>query len=161
MKQASAEAQVKLGELDLGKKFTINIGKKKFKVGHVSEWCSTEISILIAKKNINLESDKPEDVIKKLKYNGSLTSKCLSIAILGNVIKVKLFHWILWRYLNWFKSSQETYNGWEAVVESLNLPFSFQSLLLLEQTNAMKMKMTKMEAELYRQELLSESKQTS
>ena len=158
MKEASAKAQKELGDIDLNNSFEIKVGKTTFKVKHISQWCSTKISLLVAQKGIDLDSKDTAHIIKN---NDKLINKCVSYAILGNIIKVTLFHAILWRYLYHFKDASEVYAGMEAVIEKLNVPFSLRNMLLLEQMNELKMKMTKMEALSYRQELLSESKQTS
>jgi len=157
-----AKAQQLQHEIDNNLPFDVKVGNKTFKVKYLTSYCSSRFSYEISKKLERLSDGT--DITKVLKCvaeNATLAPKCLSIVILGSYIKIKLFHWIFWRWLHFTKTNRELYIALESCFTPLDLGFFLTVSELLENMNYLTMKMTKAEAKLIRQELKSEANQTS
>lgn len=153
IKEASAEMQKKQFEIDSDIPFNVKLGKKTYKVKHLKEWVGRRFSYEISKKNSLLKSESESyDQLKALNEVGSLPSKCLSIAILNNWIKIKLFHWIFWRYISIKYTQSEINKAINDIAGALELEVFFYNIASLENLNQLRIKMTQMEALQYRQE---------
>ena len=162
IKEASAEMQKKQFEIDSDIPFNVKLGKKTYKVKHLKEWVGRRFSYEIAKKNSLLKSESENyDQLKSLNEVGSLPSKCLSIAILNNWIKIKLFHWIFWRYISIRHTQSEINKAINDISGALELEVFFYNIASLENLNQLRIKMTQVEALQYRQEQVLAQKQTS
>ena len=49
---------------------------------------------------------KITDVILNTKHEDELSAKCASLILLNSYWKIKIFHWVYWRYL-WYKYSDD------------------------------------------------------
>lgn len=153
IKEASAEMQKKQFEIDSDIPFNVKLGKKTYKVKHLKEWVGRRFSYEIAKKNSLLKSESDNyDQLKALNEVGSLPSKCLSVAILNNWIKIMLFHWIFWRYISIKYTQSEINKAINDIAGALELEVFFYNIASLENLNQLRIKMTQMEALQYRQE---------
>jgi hypothetical protein len=162
IKEVSAEMQQKQFEIDSDLPFKVQLGKKTYKVTYLKEWVGRRFSYEIAKKNSLLESESENyDQLKALNAVGYLPSKCLSIAILNNWIKIKLFHWIFWRYISIKYTQSEINKAINDISGALELEVFFYNIASLENLNQLRIKMTQVEALQYRQEQVSVQKQTS
>jgi hypothetical protein len=90
MKQPNNASQAKLNDLLEDGVDTIEIRGKRFSIGWIKKG-------VIRKLTNEIETCKNED---------ELSAKCASLVLLNNYWKIKLFHWIYWRYL-WRKYSDE------------------------------------------------------
>ena len=126
IKDASPEMQQKQYEIDTDKQFKVKLGKRTYRVRNLKEWVGKRFSYEIAKKNslLNSESDN-YDQLKALNEIGSLPSKCLSIAILNNWIKIGLFHWIFWRYISITCTQSEINQAINGISKALELEVFF------------------------------------
>lgn len=162
IKDASAEMQQKQFEIDSDIPFKVQLGKKTYKVTYLKEWVGRRFSYEIAQKNSMLKSESENyDQLKALNEVGSLPSKCLSIAILNNWIRIKLFHWIFWRYISIKYTQSEINKALNDISGALELDVFFYNIASLENLNQLRIKMTQVEALQYRQEQVLVQKQTS
>lgn len=76
---------------------------KKFRIKRLTNRPAAMIGRLITKGHISAESTEEGDFVNmaiNMNHNRELMPKVASIAILHNPVKIFLFHWIYWRYLN-------------------------------------------------------------
>lgn len=157
MKTVSPKAQELLYNINEDIPTEIKLGKRVYKVRDLKQSVANRISLLIVKKNAYFNTDNSEEA---LEYLGNMSSKAVSMAILGSVIKVKLFHWFFWRYIYHTCTEKEINAALMAVIDRLNLGFFLQNIICLETMNQMKMTLTKKEALSYQAELFSDKKPT-
>ncbi len=162
IKEVSAEMQKKQFEIDSDMPFSVNLGRRTYKVTYLKEWVGRRFSYEIAKKNSLLESESENyNQLKALDEVGSLPSKCLSIAILNNWFKIKLFHWAFWRYISIKYTQSEINKAISDIADALELEVFFYNIASLENLNQLRVKMTQVEALQYRQEQVSAQKPIS
>lgn len=162
IKEASPEIQKKQFEIDEDIPFRVRLGKRTYKVKYMKDWVGKRLSYEIAKKNLALDSDGDINFqLKSLKSVGSLPAKVLSIAILNNWIKIKLFHWIFWRYISLTCTQSDINRAINEISEALELDVFFYNIASIENLNQLRIKMTQVEALQYRRELGLEQRQTS
>lgn len=76
---------------------------RKFRIKRLTNRPAAIIGKLITKGHISAESTEDGDYANmtvNMERNRALLPKVASIAILHNPIKIFLFHWVYWRYLN-------------------------------------------------------------
>lgn len=76
---------------------------RKFRIKRLTNRPAAIIGKLITKGHISAESTEEGDFVNmtiNMNRNRELMPKVASIAILHSPIKIFLFHWIYWRYLN-------------------------------------------------------------
>lgn len=151
----SPTAQRKQYEIANDIPFEVKLGKKTYKCRYLKEWTSGKISYLIAQYEPNPKADA-KGMIKIMAHNNTLASKCTSLLILGSYWKIKLFHWWLWRKIYRNSTGKELTEALTTVYEALDLSFFFQNMILLEQMNTLKKRLTKIELKQLSQELQSE-----
>lgn len=88
----------KLRQLESNEKLSFTLGKKTYKVQRLCNWTSRKINRLICELQ-RKKLDTVEDVINS-DEDRVLMPKIISIAILKTPLKIKLFHWYLWRKLD-------------------------------------------------------------
>lgn len=159
MKQASLEAQERLYEIDNDIATPIKLGKRTFYVKDVKQSVSNRISLLNVRREKLLGKEGMEEAATTA--NSEISSKILSLAILGTPKKIRMFHWFLWRYIYNSFTYKEATEAVSSIYGKLQLGFFFQSLVYIEEMNSLTKKLTKVEANLYRQEQHSGQKQTS
>lgn len=156
----SAAAQRKQYEIKNDIPFKVTLGKKTYKCRYLKEWTSGKISYLIAQREPNPQADAKE-MIKIMAHNNTLSAKCVSMLILGSYWKIKLFHWWFWRSIYRNHSARELTEALATVYEALDLSFFFQNMILLDQMNTLKKRLTKIELKQLSAELQSEKSQVS
>ena len=137
--------------------FIVTLGKKTYKCRYLKEWVSGKISYIISKRDPNPSADAKE-IIKLMEMNNTLASKSVSMLILGSYWKIRLFHWYFWRKLYRNNSGRELNEALLVVYEALDLSFFFQNMILLDQMNTLKKRLTKTELKQLSAELQSERK---
>lgn len=162
IKEASPEIQKKQFEIDSDIPFTVRLGTKSYSVKYLKDWVGRRLSYEIAKKNTKLTNTTDEiKIFDSLATTGTLPAKVISIIILNNWLKIKLFHWIFWRYISVTCTQSDIMKALNESAESLELGVFFYNIASIEEMNQLRMKLTQVEAGQYRQELLSDQKQTS
>lgn len=150
-------AQILQHEIKEDIPFLVTLGRKQYHCRYLKEWTAGKISYLIAKREANPQADAKE-MIKLMAMNNTLSSKCVSMLILGSYWKINLFHWYFWRSIYRNNIGRELTEALTTVYEALDLSFFFQNMLLSEQMNILKKKMTKTELKQLSAELQSEKK---
>lgn len=158
MKQASLSAQKEQYNIDTDTPFSVKLGRLKFKLRYLKQATANRISL----EDVSRKELIGKDVKASLMANGRITAKVISLAILATPIKIKLFHWLLWRYIYNYYSVEEAHLALATIMgKLLQISFFFQSLALIEDMNQLTMKMTEVEAKSYQVELESALKRTS
>ena len=156
----SAAAQRKQYEIKNDIPFKVTLGKKTYNCRYLKEWTSGKISYLIAQREPNPQADAKE-MIKIMAHNNTLSAKCVSMLILGSYWKIKLFHWWFWRSIYRNSTGRELTEALTTVYEALDLSFFFQNMILLDQMNTLKKRLTKIELKQLSAELQLEKSQVS
>jgi len=153
----SKSAQLRQHEIKEDIPFVVTLGRKSYKCRYLKEWTSGKISYLIAQREPNPTADAKE-MIALMAKNNTLAAKCTSMLILGSYWKIKLFHWYFWRKLYRNSAARELTEALSTVYEALDLSFFFQNMILLDQMNMLKKRLTKTELKQLSAELQSEKK---
>lgn len=141
--------------------FVLKMGKHTYTCHYTKEWVSARISYAIAKCVPNPKADVSE-LIKLMSRNNTLPSRCVAYLLLGSWWKIIAFHWLYWRILYVRHTSFEIHQGLNAVFNAVDVGFFFQNMILLDQMNTLKKRMSKEELEqLYQERLSLEKKQVS
>jgi len=119
----------------------INIGKKTFKCKRLTNWASGKITKLILKGELMLSDDKQQTLVSFNK-NRQLAPKCLSLAILGSWWKIKLFHPIFWRWLNYNFTQDQYTKAINKVLDFSDVKFFFLNMASLQGLVEVEQKMT-------------------
>lgn len=151
------KAQLRQHEIKEDIPFIVTLGKKQYKCRYLKEWTSGKISYLIAQREPNPTADAKE-MIKLMAKNNTLAAKCTSMLILGSYWKIKLFHWYFWRSIYRNSTAHELTDALTIIYQALDLSFFFQNMILLDQMNMLKMRLTKTELKQLSAELASEKK---
>jgi len=146
MKQPNAEMQALLHELKEDKPYEIELGGKKYKVKYLKD----KPAELASYQSLKLSDSAPESIeeaIKMAEKESGIMAKCVSYLLLNSYWKIKLFHWIHWRYLTWTMSRRALASGVIHTqiaidTESFTIASSF-----LRAMNNLKMRVMKEEAE--------------
>jgi len=153
----SSAAQLRQHEIKEDIPFLVTLGKKTYPCRYLKEWTSGKISYLIAQREPNPTADAKE-MIALMALNNTLASKCISMLILGSYWKIKLRHWYFWRKIYRNNTGRQITEALSTVYEALDLSFFFQNIVLLDQMNMLKMRLTKTELKQLSAELQSEKK---
>lgn len=153
----SKSAQLRQHEIKEDIPFVVTLGRKQYKCRYLKEWTSGKISYLIAQREPNPTADAKE-MIALMAKNNTLAAKCTSMLILGSYWKIKLLHWYFWRKLYRNSTAHELTDALTVVYEALDLSFFFQNMILLDQMNMLKKRLTKTELKQLSAELQSEKK---
>lgn len=153
----SKSAQLRQYEIKEDIPFVVTLGRKQYKCRYLKEWTSGKISYLIAQREPNPTADAKE-MIALMAKNNTLAAKCTSMLILGSYWKIKLLHWYFWRKLYRNSTAHELTDALTVVYEALDLSFFFQNMILLDQMNMLKKRLTKTELKQLSAELQSEKK---
>jgi hypothetical protein len=159
-KEASAEAQKQLYEIDKDIASELKLGGRTFRVKNIKSNISDKISYMTAKKNLLLEMEDNK-VLLKIDTNNKLPAKVLALTICGIYWKVWFVYPFLWRWIRSNCTNEEIFSGLSHVSEKLQLGFFFHNMLLIENLNNLRIQMTKKEALVLQAERQSETKQTS
>lgn len=142
MKQPSVEQQIKLNDVLEDRIDIVTIGGKEHKVSWIKKGVIRKLT----------------DTILTCKNEDELSARCASLVLLNGYWKIKLFHWIYWRYL-WRKYSDEELFEVTALakkkVDLQTQAYLTNTIYLIGMKDTM-MTMTRKEAERTLQELRQE-----
>ena len=139
MQQPNNTAQEKLDAILEGSVDVVEIRGKKFVIGWIKKGVIRKIT----------------NTILTCKNEDELTARCASLVILNGYWKIKLFHWVYWRYLWRNYSDEELFPITEIAkkkVDSQTQAYLTNTIYLIGMKDTI-MTMTKKEAERTLQEL--------
>lgn len=90
MRQPNIKQQKKLNDVLENSVDTVTLGKKEYKISWIKKGVIRKLT----------------DTILNCKKEDELSARCASLVILNGYWKIKLFHWLHWKYL-WRKYSDE------------------------------------------------------
>ena len=125
--------------------FKVKVGKRTYKCKYLKTWVADKIAQIIIKADVEPSEDM-KTTMKFISKSGSLAPKVVSMLILGSFWKIKLFHWLFWRYLYVTCTPSENASGLSEALEAMDLSSFFLSIRLAEAMNTMRKKMTQKEA---------------
>ena len=140
MRQPDNISQSKLNDVLEDSNDIVKVKDKKFKIGWIKKGVIRKIT----------------STILTCKNEDELTSRCASLIILNSYWKIKLFHWIYWRYLWRNYSDEELFPITEIAKKKVDLQtqaYLTNTIYLIGMTDTI-MTMTRKEAERTLQELL-------
>jgi hypothetical protein len=147
-------------DLKHDKPFKVNVGKRSYKCKYLKTWTSDQIASIIVLSDVSPHGDMKETV-RFISKSGTMAPKMISMLILGSYLKIKLFHWILWRYIYITCTPRDYSNGLSEIMEAMDMGSFFLNIRLAEAMNTLRMQMTQEEARSFQAELQSEKKQPS
>lgn len=153
MKQPSKEIQALLHELKEDKPYEIELGGKKYRVRYLKD----KTAELASYESLKLSNSAPESVaeaIEMAKKERGVMARCVAYLLLNSYWKIKLFHWIYWRYLSWTMSRRALASGIIYTQMALDLEAFSVGTQFLAAMNTLQMKKTREEAELSQVEQL-------
>ena len=140
MRQPDNISQSKLNDVLEDSNDIVKVKDKKFKIGWIKKGVIRKIT----------------STILTCKNEDELTSRCASLIILNSYWKIKLFHWIYWRYLWRNYSDEELFPITEIAKKKVDLQTQayLTNTIYLRGMKDTIMTMTRKEAERTLQELL-------
>lgn len=157
MEYASKEAQIAQAELIDDTPFPVRIGSHTFKARYLKSFNQRKISLAIAKQLPNPSGDV-EELILLMAAKGKLTPQCISRLILSSYWKIKLFHWVFWRWLDYTYDGRHFLGALSVLFKAYGFGFFFQNMVLLTEMNILTKRLTKTELKQLSAELQSEKK---
>lgn len=165
MKQPTLEEQKELLDIEEDRKSLVDIpGRKPVKIGYLKPGTNVRITRLMfryGKEANGIEGDLA--ALRQMSENSATLHKIASYALLNNFFKIKLFHWIKWRWLYYVQ--EWTFDQLlPIIIESKKkVPAGeyIWGITLAATMMETTMTMTGKEAEQYRQELLLAQEQLS
>lgn len=158
MEYASKEAQIAQAELIDDTPFPVRIGSHTFKARYLKSFNQRKISLAIVKSLPNSPSGDVEELITLMSSKGKLTAQCISRLILSSYWKIKLFHWIFWRWLDRTYDNRHFLEALSVLFKAYGFGFFFQNMVLLTEMNILTKRLTKTELKQLSAELQSEKK---
>lgn len=134
----------------------------KVKIGWIKPYATEQLTKKMIESDL-LTSTHENDVVKLLGKKSKITAQALSYLILNNFFKIKLFHWIHWRWLYYVK--EFTYEQMLPIIIEAKKKIAVEEYALLMGVLGMMMEsqktLTKTEARQFHQELLLEQERHS
>ena len=155
-----AKTEKKINDIKNDVPFLVPVGNKEYKCKYLKSRTSEIISMLI----VNEKEENPKNAIetlKGLKMNGRNPAKITSLLILNSYWKIRLFHWVFWRYLFTVKENKDFTQAIAVCIEAMQLDSFSLSVALTSKLNTLRIRMTQEEQERLYQEQLSDQKPTS
>ena len=157
----SPQAQLHQANLIDDTPFIVPLGKYTFHARYLKSFNDRRVCAMIVESSPNPTADINE-LIRIMSTQGTLTPKSISRLILGSYWKIRLFHGIFWRWIDYSFSHMQMTEALTVLFEAQGLSFFFQNTtLLVEGMTTLKKRMTKTELKQLSQELLLEKKLVS
>jgi hypothetical protein len=147
MREPSVEIQALLHELKEDKPYEIELGNKKYKVKYLKDK-PAELASYQSLKLSNVAPESVSEAIEIAEKQRGVMAKCVSYLLLNSYLKIKLFHWIHWRYLSWTMSRRALASGIIHTQIALDMEAFSVGTQFLAAMNTLKMKKTREEVEL-------------
>lgn len=152
--------QKKQYDIKYDRPFTVNVGKRTYRCKYLKTWTADKIASIIVCSDVSPHGDM-KDTIKFISKSGTMAPKMISMLILGSYIKIKLFHWIFWRYIYITCTPKDYSNGLSEIMEAMDMGSFFLNIRLAEAMNTLRKQMTQEEARSYQAGLQSAKEQPS
>ena len=156
----SKAAQLRQADLEEDKPFIVPLGSHTFHATYLKNFNQRKISRLIVQASPNPVGDVNE-LVNIMAEQGTLTPKCISRMILNSPVKIFLFHWIFWRWIDWKFQNRQMTEALIVLFSSMDLSFFFRNMTLIVELNMLTKRLTKTELKQLSQELQSERKLVS
>lgn len=131
---ASTTANFALEELEQGNPKTQKLLDKVYKLRPMVNGVARRMDRYSTKAHLSYSEDNSQ-LLWNMTGNRSLVPKCLSLMLLGTWFRVTFFHWVYWRYLNWFYSQQDMYAVLTQCFNTNNIGFFLNNLTLIMANN--------------------------
>jgi hypothetical protein len=124
----------------------ITLRDKKIKIRPLTKGCQWLVSKYLCQQQELSENPNLAEIMVKMAPNGKLQAKAVSAVILNDtrwvfgLAKIKLFHWIHWRYINWAYNNADITTALVAMTEKIGSDFFLTIMNLTKGMNAMKKK---------------------
>lgn len=162
MKKPSEAAEKELISIKNHHKTVVNIPgtNTSVKIGWLKKGAMVKFTELILFSKASDDMEDVKDVLKSVHSQSSLLYQACAAIILNNFWKIKLFYWIYWRYLCYWK--EYSYEQLEPIIEEgkkkVPVESYYKSMVSLIQMKTTIVTMTKKEAEQFLQDALLEQK---
>jgi len=131
------EADIRAQQLQIAlledRSFPTKIGKKTYKCKYLNSWTQRKITNVLLKAEAIDENGGIENVFKAVNKSGTLAPKVVSYLILRHPIKVKLFHWLFWRYLDMTTNSRDLYDPLLKALKAADVNFFLTNMGLMSE----------------------------
>lgn len=164
MKQPDIKAQAEYNNIvnNSVSRVRINGTRRTVKLRWIKPYTMERITrVWIERDLAAAKLDGGPDVLKDLAKEPYFAFKEAALIILNNDIKIRLFYWLYWRWLAFRYNETQIVDIIAEGKKKLPLMAHYETMAYSLDMRTDIMRMTKMEAEQYRAELLSEAKRRS
>lgn len=146
MQEASIQAQEEQGALLLNRATEVKVGKYTYRFKPMKKYTNWRISYhLVSQKNVNPDLANTVGAMRIYQVD---QVKVLSLGLLNNPLKIKLFHWAYWRILLARLTEQDYTRLLSEVVQRMDAGFFLHNIEIAEKINSLTIKQTQEEASL-------------
>lgn len=96
---ATTKSNIRLDQIENNEPLVVRFGNRSVRVRMMTNAVAKRFERYISQCEINYSADAKTRIVN-MSENRELVPKCVSLLILHNWIRVKLFHWIYWRILD-------------------------------------------------------------
>ena len=159
IKQPSLIDEQELMDINDDAVISVPIGGKNIEIGYIKPYTCERITALLVKSDIKTSREiKTEfEGLELMKENSKRLHQFAAYGILNNFFKIKLWHWIKWRWMYYI--DEINYNDLmlltSIIKKKVPLAQYMTAMGLAGTIRETVMTMTKTQAQQYRQELLS------
>lgn len=94
---ATTRDNLNLQQIENNERIDVMLGKKKIKIKRLVNAIAEKFDRYTAEAEISYSE---KGLLVNMSNNRKLVPKCVSLLVLHSWVKVKLFHWIYWRWLH-------------------------------------------------------------
>ena len=165
MKRPSKEAQARLAELLSDKAEVVKISGTKHSVTitPVKNGTLEKVTALWSKRDMSEPPKDANDTLSILRKDIYFTHKEAAYFVLNSYWKIKLFHWIVWRWYAfiWQLTETQLTEILEVAKKKIPLMSFYKNIILTMDMRTDILKMTTKEAEQYQREIILEQERLS
>ena len=137
---ATTKDNLQIQQIESNDHIEVMLGKKKIKIKRLVNAIAEKFDRYTAEAEISYSE---KGLIVNMSNNRKLVPKCVSLLVLHSWIKVKLFHWIYWRWLHIKYEQAELSSVLEAGLSMGEFNWLLKNLVCLQDNSQIIQKATK------------------
>lgn len=159
---ATTKDRIKLIEIEKNEPRVIKLGEKTYKLKPMTNAVSEMADRYIAERSVELkEAENGKELIVNMSKNRTVIPKYISLLMLHSWLKVKLFHWIHWRYLHAKYPLSIMFEIYKEFMDLNDVSVFFQFTASLQENNRLIKRMSETNTQTIRQEHKSDQETQS
>lgn len=159
---ATTKDNIRLIEIEKNEPRVIKLGGKTYKLKPMTNAVSEMADRYIASRSVELkEAESGKELIVNMSKNRTVIPKYISLLMLHSWLKVKLFHWIHWRYLHAHYPLSTMFELYKEFMNLNDVGDFFQFTASLQENNRLIKRMSETNTQIIRQEHKSDQETPS